>query len=279
MHRPDATVVLGVGKSMLPAMSFWSQAFGLASREGHALVPTARARWLLDDEHGADPFLELDTSLWLLHWWLLSASPCHVPSWRYLFGYAPVSRYSRAELHGRLTAATDTADWKPPAPSVLASDIACIVSMYAAGDRTTTNLEDELSNPFRTLRLVAPEPSAGSTQDRSHLVTVHRGAGQLCPNVIQAYASLDYAARTAGPQPGSISLTKLASAPLGPGRLLLTRTEELRRALHQIAAQHPDLAVVHSADGEELLAFPSRPDHLAGRLLEGAYPACRPASR
>lgn len=272
MHRPDATVELGVGKSMVPAMTFWSQAFGLAVRDGRTLVPTNRAHWLLDDEHGADPFLELDPSLWLLHWWLVSTEPCHVPSWRYLFGYAGLSRHSRAELQGRLAARAETAGWKSPASSVLASDIACLVSMYAPGDRTATSIEDELSNPFRTLHLLDPERPAGTTADRSHLVAVRRAAGRHCPELIQAYASMDFAARTVGTVPGSISLTRLASDPLGPGRLLLTGTVELRRALHKVAARHPDLTVIQSADGDELLAFSNRPDHLAEHLLSAAYP-------
>ncbi|WP_328373044.1 DUF4007 family protein (plasmid) [Streptomyces sp. NBC_00445] len=272
MQREDAIVVLGVNKSMVPAMSFWSQAFGLARREGRDLLPTDRAYWLLDDEHGADTYLEHDASLWLLHWWLLSAEPCHVPSWRYLFGNTGLSRYSRRELQRRLTATTDAAGWRPPAPSVLAADVACLVSMYALGDHRAANLEDELSNPFRTLQLLNSEPPPDSSTDRSHLVAIRRRAGRRCPAIIQAYASMDFAARAFGNAPGSISLARLASDPLSPGRLLLADAADLRRALRKVAARHPDLAVVESADGEELLAFNARPDHLAEHLLDTAYP-------
>ncbi|MGM9379066.1 DUF4007 family protein [Streptomyces longwoodensis] len=216
LRRPDATVVLGVGKSMVPSMAFWSQAFGLAVRNDQDLVPTNRAHWLLDEDTGADPYLELDASLWLLHWWLVSSEPCHVPTWRYLFGYSPFSRSSRAELQGRLAAAADAAGHRTPAASVLASDIACLVSMYAPGAPTAANIEDELSNPFRTLHLLDPEPPADRTADRSHLVALRRLAGRHCPAPVQAYASLDFAARTASPAAGSISLARLASDPLGP---------------------------------------------------------------
>ncbi|WP_327740571.1 DUF4007 family protein (plasmid) [Streptomyces nojiriensis] len=273
LRRPQATVVLGVGKSMVPAMAFWSQAFGLAARDGRDLVPTDRAHWLLDEEAGADPYLELDTSLWLLHWWLMSAEQCHVPSWRYLFGYSPISRYSRAELQGRLASAAEAAGHKTPARSVLASDIACLISMYALRDRAATSIEDELSNPFRTLCLLDPEPPAGGAGDRSHGVFVRRAAGRRCPDAVQAYASLDFAARTAGPAPGSLSLARLASDPLGPGRLLLTGSEDLRRAVHRVASRHADLAVVQSGDGQEILAYSRGPALLAEEVLATAYPA------
>ncbi|MFD7919548.1 DUF4007 family protein [Streptomyces sp. NPDC059740] len=272
LQRPDATVALGVGKSMVPSMGFWTQAFGLASREGRALLPTARAHWLLDDETGADPYLEFDSSLWLLHWWLVSATPCHAPSWRYLFGYAPLSRNSRTELQKNVVAIANAAGWKTPAQSVLAADIACLVSMYAPSDHTPANIEDELSNPFRTLHLLDPEPPAGRTSDRSHLVAVRRTAGRSCPELVQAYATLDFVTHSVGSTPGSVSLSRLASDPLGPGRLLLTGAAELRRALHKVAARHPDLAVIQAADGEEVLAFTSRPDQIAEQLLNAAYP-------
>ncbi|MFH9821442.1 DUF4007 family protein [Streptomyces sp. NPDC017230] len=277
LRRPDATVVLGVGKSMVPSMAFWSQAFGLAARNGQDLVPTDRARWLLEDETGADPYLELDSSLWLLHWWLVSAEQCHVPSWRYLFGYSPLSRSSRAETQGRLAAAAEAAGHKTPAPSVLASDIACLVTMYAPGDHTAANIEDELSSPFRTLHLLDSDPPADRTADRSHLVALLRTAGRHCPAPVQAYASLDFAARTAGPAAGSISLARLASDPLGPGRLLLTGTADLRRALHQVADRQADLAVVQSGDGQETLVYSCSPALLAEDVLADAFPALRPA--
>lgn len=229
------------------------------------------------DETGADPYLELDSSLWLLHWWLVSAEQCHVPSWRYLFGYSPLSRSSRAETQGRLAAAAEAAGHKTPAPSVLASDIACLVTMYAPGDHTAANIEDELSSPFRTLHLLDSEPPADRTADRSHLVALLRTAGRHCPAPVQAYASLDFAARTAGPVAGSISLARLASDPLGPGRLLLTGTADLRRALHQVADRQADLAVVQSGDGQETLAYSCSPALLAEDVLADAFPALRPA--
>ncbi|MFZ3491850.1 DUF4007 family protein [Streptomyces sp. 5.8] len=278
LRRPDATVVLGVGASMVPAMAFWSQAFGLAARDGRDLVPTDRAHWLLDDETGADPFLEYDASLWLLHWWLVSAEQCHVPSWRYLFGYSPISRYSRTDLQERFAAAAEAAGHKTPARSVLASDIACLVSMYALRDGTVAGVEDELSNPFRTLHLLDPEPPAGATAGRSHAVAVRRGAGRHCPDVVQAYASLDFAARTAGLAPGSINLARLASDPLGPGRLLLTGNEDLRHAVHRVADRHADLVVAQSGDGQEILVYSRGPALLAEEVLATAYPALQPGA-
>ncbi|MGW0494766.1 hypothetical protein ACWD0Z_04835 [Streptomyces sp. NPDC003007] len=140
----------------------------------------------------------------------MSSEPCHVPTWRYLFGHSPLSRSSRGELQGCLAAVAD-----------------------AAGHRT---------RPRR------------------------------------AYASPDFAARTVGPATGSISLARLASDPLGPGRFLLTGTADLRRALHQVADTKADLAVVQSGDGQETLVHSRPPVRPAEDVPAGAYPALRPAT-
>lgn len=278
LRRPDATVILGVGSSMIPAMRFWTQAFGLAGPSAAGgLTPTARGQWLLDDEQGADPFLEEAASLYLLHWWLLSATPCHVPSWRYLFGHTGLRNYSRKALHEMITGAAHRAGWKVPAPSVVTSDIACLVSMYApsAPDHPRERIEEALFNPFRSLRLLTSSPGPSDFSDRTHTLTIHRMDDQACPAAILAYASLDYAARLVGPSPGSIAVSRLASAPGGPGRLLLSDTRGLLRALRSMSAQYNGLAVTESTVGEDLLTYTAPPSTLAGNILADAFPQAR----
>ncbi|MFE3558387.1 DUF4007 family protein [Streptomyces sp. NPDC059193] len=274
LRRPDATVILGVGSSMVPAMAFWSQAFGLSSPCDRGLTPTARGRWLLDEEQGADPFLEEVASLYLLHWWLLSATPSHVPSWRYLFGHTGLRSYSRKALHELITDAAERAGWRTPAPSVVANDIACLVSMYAPSnpDQPRERVEDTLLNPFRSLHLLVSGPSLNGFGDRTHTLTINRTAGQTCPASVLTYACLDYAARIRGPGPGSISVARLAAAPDGPGRLLLTDTPGLLRALRSTSARHEGLAVTESPTGEDLLCYSVPPLALAQKILATAFP-------
>ncbi|MFI5986824.1 DUF4007 family protein [Streptomyces sp. NPDC051555] len=274
LRRPDATVVLGVGSSMVPAMGFWSQAFGLAKPCAGGLTPTTRGEWLLDDEQGADPFLEEVASLYLLHWWLLGSTPCHVPSWRYLFGHTGLRSYSRKALHELITGTTDRAGLRVPARSVVASDIACLVSMYAPSDpdQPGERVEDALFNPFRSLHVLTSGPSLNGFGDRTHTLTINRTAGQACPASVLTYACLDYAARSHGPGPGSIAVARLASAPDGPGRLLLTDSPGLLRALRSTSAQHEGLAVTESAAGEDLLAYTGPPSALAQLILTTAFP-------
>lgn len=64
----DAVVKLGVGKNMVSAIRFWLRAFNIADLEDK---PTEFGKRLFDDENGYDPFLEDESSLWLLHYQLV----------------------------------------------------------------------------------------------------------------------------------------------------------------------------------------------------------------
>ena len=85
--RDDATVELGVGKNMVKAIRFWGEAAKLICEVPNPerprvplVVPTRAAVALFDEAKGADPWLELPGTLWVLHW-LLLRPPCLLPVW------------------------------------------------------------------------------------------------------------------------------------------------------------------------------------------------------
>ncbi|WDN56184.1 DUF4007 family protein [Streptomyces clavuligerus] len=279
-QRPDASVVLGVGSSMVTSMRFWAGAFGLVERDTAgspgAVAATARGRWLLDEEDGADPYLDDRASLWLLHWWLLTGTPCSVPSWYYVFAVHGFSRFTRAELLSGIQRAIVRSGWRSPADDTVRRDIACLAAMYApqvgSVDQPRAGLEDILANPFGDLGLLSTAaPRSHSRGDRSHEITVATGAGRTAPAAVLLYACLDYAARDAA-APGSIAVARLAS---GPGRIMLLDSGSLRRALERAASRHPAVSVGESGAGEILLAYDAPPAVLADQVLAGLF--CRPS--
>lgn len=64
-----AVVELGVGKNMVASIRYWLRAFGITNDNG---VPTEIGKYLLDD-NGADPYIEDTTTLWLLHYMLVTS--------------------------------------------------------------------------------------------------------------------------------------------------------------------------------------------------------------
>ncbi|MGA5442486.1 DUF4007 family protein [Streptomyces griseoincarnatus] len=275
-QRPDATVTLGVGSSMVGAIRFWARAFGLIAPTAGGAAPTARGHWLLDEEDGADPYLEDHASYWILHWWLLSAERCQVPTWYYLFALGGRSRFTRAELRALVQRAATDSGWRAPADATLARDVSCLVTMYAptvaSPDQPRASIEDVLTNPFRDLGVLSTAPQATfDRRDRSHELYVHRTAGHSAPDAVVAYACLSYAARADGGRPGAISLSRLATGTASPGRVLLTDTAFLRKALTRAAQRWGLFDVVESSAGEDMLAYAEPPSALASRVLAAHY--------
>ncbi|AXK35792.1 DUF4007 family protein [Streptomyces armeniacus] len=289
--RAKAPGTLGVGSSIVAPMRFWSLAFGLIRQDERAcggprpVCATGRGHWLLEEEEGADPYLEEAATLWLLHWWLLSAQPCHVPTFRYLFGIWGRSRFARAELQAAVQDAAVATGWSRPADRRIQRDITALVSMYGTTgqpDRPSAHaVEEYVSNPFRQLGLLelaaaeahfGEQPRTTRPSDRDLRVNRHRGTS-CCPRAILAYACLQYAQLQDVRAPGAIALGRLHTDPVGPGRLLLADRRALRTALEQVEVGPTGRGVrlAASGDGEELLAFTEPPGDLADRLLAARY--------
>ncbi|WP_086809709.1 DUF4007 family protein [Streptomyces reticuliscabiei] len=275
-QRPDVHITLGVGASQVGAMRFWAQAFGLAApSDGRALEPTARGRWLLDED-GADPYLEDVATYWVLHWWLLSAAPCAVPTWHFLIAQPGRFRYTRAELRELVRRTAEDAGWRVPADSTVARDISCLVTMYAPSvaspDQPRASIEDVLTNPFRDLGVLGSAPQADlNRRDRSHELSVNRQAGHRAPDAAVAYACLSYATLAAGTNAGGISVPRLATATGSPGRILLTDTTALRKSLKRGTQRWGLFDVVESSAGEDMLTYTEPPAVLASRVLAAHY--------
>ncbi|MCZ4607357.1 DUF4007 family protein [Streptomyces sp. Lzd4kr] len=267
---PRAIVELGAGKSTVASMRFWSSAFKLTDEIRHGpgrpsnVVATTRGLWLLDED-GADPYLEEDGSLFLLHWWLL-APPCLVPAWFYVFCLSPFSHLKPELLNSGIQRAAAASHWKrSPEAATLHRDIRCLIRMYTPGsmhELPRTTLEDLADRPFSALGMMSAAPDGG--------VHLSPSAGARAPAAVVAYACLDYASRFT-PAAGSVSLGRLLHDDAGPGRVLRLQPASLRRALKAVAARHPELQVTDTGDGTEVLAFTRPPLALAWDVLDESY--------
>lgn len=65
----EACIDLGVGRNMVASIRFWLKAFNIINVEDEK--NTDIARFLFDDQHGKDKYLEDETTLWLLHYMLI----------------------------------------------------------------------------------------------------------------------------------------------------------------------------------------------------------------
>ncbi|MEV0584012.1 DUF4007 family protein [Nonomuraea sp. NPDC050310] len=273
----DAPVLFGVGKNMVNAMRYWSRAFKL-TREHYPTsgarskysFPTWEARWLLDDD-GADPYLEENGSLWLLHWWLVSSRPgakCWAPTWYTAFHLAPFSRFTVADMTQVVTRHVNFSYKESPAETSIGRDIECLTKMYArsAPEKAGSpgSYEDLLACPFRDLDLLTFVGTRGKPEWQ-----FTSGARTTLPARVLTYACLDYAAKFSR-QANSISVARLANEPGSPGRAFRVRENEIVMALQKVAADHPQLNLTEAV-GQRSLTFAADPFVLAWEVLDEQY--------
>ncbi|MEV7288725.1 DUF4007 family protein [Streptomyces sp. NPDC093252] len=273
----DAPVRFGVGKNMVYSMRYWSRAFKLTREhsptkgtQAKYAYPTWEARWLLD-EHGADPYLEENGSLWLLHWWLVSSRPgakSWAPAWYTAFHLAPFSRFTVADMTQVVTRHVNFSYDKSPEEASIVKDIECLTKMYArsAPEKVGSpgSYEDLLACPFRDLDLLTFVGTRGNAEWQ--FTSGHRTS---LPARVLAYACLDYAAKFSR-QANSISVARLANEPGSPGRAFRVRENEIVMALQRVAADHPQLDLTEAV-GQRSLAFSADPFELAWEVLDEQY--------
>lgn len=90
----NAVAVLGVGKNMVSSIRYWLKAFGLTKTD--LLQPIAS--YLFDSENGKDPFAEDITTLWILHFLLISTESASLYNLLFIDYQREKKEFSKADL-------------------------------------------------------------------------------------------------------------------------------------------------------------------------------------
>ena len=272
--QDDAPVVIGVGKNMVRAIRFWGLAAKLIdedpcspNRRTSGVVPTPIGHALFG-ESGWDRYMEDPGTLWLLHW-LLLAPPSRLPVWWLAFFEFSAVEFTDADLEASVNARIgETVGWTCPHSSSLKKDVGALLRTYAPAQGSgRASLDDALDCPLRELRLIVRAPSSG----RYRFVL---GPKPTLPSAIVAYASLDYAARTAKGS-RSVTLSHLANESGAPGRAFKLSESELLEAITPAVSQ---LGAVNVSivNGVAQLRWSDDLDQLLTAVLDRYYGAVTP---
>lgn len=98
----SAILKLGLGKNMVSSLRFWSVAGGFL--DASTLLPTETAVRIFgnNDSEGLDPFMQSQTTAWLVHWNLCSDKSRLTVFW-FLFNRISKISISRSEIAEELT--------------------------------------------------------------------------------------------------------------------------------------------------------------------------------
>ncbi len=267
--RPDAPVVLGVGKNMVRAIRFWGFAAKIIAKDPRSpnrraptFVPTRRGRALFG-EGGWDPYMEDPGTLWLLHW-LLLAPPSQLPVFWLAFNEFGAVEFAESDLTESVLAQLEAAaDWPVPNESSVRKDVSALLRTYAPVEESRrVAVDDLLDCPMRELNLLGRSPATG----------LHRfalGSKPTLPSEIAVHAVLDWADRV-GIGARTVALSRLAHEPGSPGRAFKLNEHELLAILQPAAERTKGLRLVSPA-GAWQLAWSDEPALLANSVLDAYY--------
>jgi len=207
----EAMATLGVGKNMVRSIRHWCLAaclLGESEERRGAVAPTSFGQYLLGE---ADPYLERDGTLWLLHW-KVATNAVRATTWYWAFNVNRESEWTRETLQAGLTQWAQAQGWSRLAASSLKADVSCFVRTYVPGRRGPASTPEEtLDCPLATLGLIAEVDGGGR----------YRFNGRPKPSLpaaVFAYALLDFwAGREAGGD--TLSLREITHGAGSPGRV------------------------------------------------------------
>lgn len=275
-NEKSAPVELGVGKNMVEAIRFWALATKAVARAPHPdrprisiYTPTHLGRALLDSRLGFDPYMEDPATLWILHWHAVSERSV-LPVWRLMFNDFAALEFSEDEFLQFCIEEIAATTWSQPMKTSVQKDVDCLLRMYSRRDaQGRQGLDDLLDSPFRELGLIRPAPGPG----RKNTYRVVRGAKPSLPAAAIAYACLDYLSRSAEGS-ATITLTRLATDPGSPGRIMKLTEQDIGDAIERTARLAGHLRLTRPA-GSTQLAVSANPGQVAYEVLASRSAARR----
>ena len=139
----------GVGLNMVKSMRHWSQATKVCDKNFEL---TDFGKFVFSKKKAADPYLEKNETLWLLHWMI--ASDSNLTTWFYLFNYHPSIIVNREQVINELLQIGKFSKWKGISPNTIKRDVDCFIRTYLVSHKKGEITEDSIECPLAELGLL-----------------------------------------------------------------------------------------------------------------------------
>ena len=149
----DAVVKLGVGKNMVDAIRYWMIASQIVTPNGKSLEPTEIGKRVFYQD-GWDPYLEDDTTIWLVHW-LIASNPAEATTPFWFFNHFHKPEFTSKELQDALGDFVRERLQSRVTTGTLKNDIGLLLRMYEPSNASNSvPVEEALDSPMSLLDLV-----------------------------------------------------------------------------------------------------------------------------
>lgn len=247
----DAPVKLGVGNNMVRSIRYWLRAFGLTN-EQEQLTDLAH---LIFGTDGFDPYLEDQTTLWLLHYQLIKTR--HASTYWIVFNelrrHRPV--FSTDDfVHYVLKVKAETEKFSATTGTV-SDDFRVFTKLYIQGGRQAKDREEGFAGILTELNMLKPiERKSDDGKSMTTVYTIPLEDRNDLPADLLLYCLLD--AANLG---RSINLETLETEPGMPCAVFAMNRAGLLRKIEQLTARYPSMLTYSDQAGVRELQFRDTP--------------------
>jgi Protein of unknown function (DUF4007) len=217
-RNPESIARFGIGRNMVGAIRFWATNAGIVEEIDEGLETT----WLGDllfGANGSDPYLEDDSSLWLIHWHL--ASRARLTSIYWLFNEFRAGSFIRHDIVTALLNLSEECGWSRVAATTVDRDLQCLLRTYLGG-RGSSEAGDSV---LAELSLIRPLDKQRST--------LSRGRKPTLTDDVFLYCLADFW-NNSTPDQATMSFETLAYAAGSPGRVFLLNEADIIDRLERL---------------------------------------------
>ncbi|MCG2573462.1 DUF4007 family protein [Acinetobacter sp. ME22] len=218
-------VELGVGKNMVNSIKYWSDISGLVPLQNKEDKKLSYETKLGDIFEKFDPYLELNESTWLLHYFIQKRFNDLTFS-RWYFNFSNKQIFDKSELVSDLIDWLESTDLKVPSLATLQKDFDCFLLCYSKRLSGKKLNEDTFISPLNELNLIY--------QIESHKFKADLLEQKNLPVQVFLYCLVDYWKENLIESP-TISVDSVSTNPGSPGRLYRLNNAAVDYFLNQCA--------------------------------------------
>lgn len=227
----SAIYELGVGKNMVRSIQYWLKAFNLVDDEG-SLTPLTK--FLFSDKQ-ADPYLQTETSLWVLQYHLCKTNYASI--FKLVFADYFLSKasleFTRSQIISYLDKKTDEAGQRRSSPKTLNSDFKVFIKTYLVSGKNLKTIEDDFSAPLLGLNLISDTGRLNAKNETVY--KINRGLQETLSVETFAYVLL-----SEFPDTPSLNLDQIRNT---IAAYLCLSNEGLDLKIGALCEMHPDIFV------------------------------------
>lgn len=228
LNEKDAekqVVELGVGKNMVNSIKYWADVSGLVPSQNQESNKINYKTKLDEIFKEYDPFLELNESTWLLHYFIQKRFNDLTFS-RWYFNFSNKQVFEKSELVSDLVNWLEAMGQKIPSLATLQKDFDCFILCYSKRISRKKLNEDAFVSPLNELNLIY--------QIESHKFKADLLEQKSLPVEVFLYCLVDFWQENFIQSP-SLSIDSIVTNPGSPGRLFRLNNTAVDYFLNQCA--------------------------------------------